>query len=102
MSDEKGKAPDRAPKHVSFSEDTKPDVSAPAPEEKEEEFVDGVIGQLEVHQSGAVKMRLGNGILLDVSTLVLIILIPVLTQDLQGYCGNPALVSPTNYSRGSQ
>jgi DNA-directed RNA polymerase III subunit RPC4 len=28
--------------------------------------VDGVIGQLEVHQSGAVKMRLGNGIILDV------------------------------------
>jgi len=29
--------------------------------------VDGVIGQLEVHQSGAVKMRLGNGIVMDVT-----------------------------------
>lgn len=28
--------------------------------------VDGVIGQLEVYRSGAVKMRLANGILLDV------------------------------------
>jgi len=29
--------------------------------------VDGVIGQLEVHRSGAVKMRLGNGIVMDVT-----------------------------------
>ena len=29
--------------------------------------VEGVIGQLEVYESGTVKMRLANGILLDVS-----------------------------------
>ena len=28
--------------------------------------VDGIIGQLEVHKSGAVKMRLENGMLFDV------------------------------------
>jgi len=31
--------------------------------------VDGIIGQLEVYHSGAIKMRLANGILLDVSLL---------------------------------
>ena len=31
--------------------------------------VDGIIGQLELYRSGAVKMRLANGILLDVSLL---------------------------------
>lgn len=29
--------------------------------------LDGIIGQLEIYRSGAVKMRLKNGILLDVS-----------------------------------
>jgi DNA-directed RNA polymerase III subunit RPC4 len=33
---------------------------------EEQKQVDGVIGQLEVYRSGAVKMRLGNGILLEV------------------------------------
>ena len=28
--------------------------------------LDGVIGQLEIHRSGAIKMRLGNGIVYDV------------------------------------
>ena len=37
--------------------------------EKPPVHVDGVIGQLEIYQSGAVKMRLANGILLDVSAL---------------------------------
>jgi DNA-directed RNA polymerase III subunit RPC4 len=31
--------------------------------------VDGVIGKLEIYQSGAVKMRLANGIVLDVRVL---------------------------------
>jgi DNA-directed RNA polymerase III subunit RPC4 len=57
-------------KRVSFSEDTKP--PAPVPEDVDEEkpltHVDGVIGQLEIYQSGAVKMRLANGILMDVGT----------------------------------
>jgi DNA-directed RNA polymerase III subunit RPC4 len=34
--------------------------------EKPPAHVDGVIGQLEIYRSGAVKMRLANGILLDV------------------------------------
>lgn len=35
-------------------------------EEEEEVKVDGIVGQLEVYQSGAVKMRFGNGIVYDV------------------------------------
>ena len=62
-------------KRVSFSADTKPPAPSPAPvpedvdKEKPPVHVDGVIGQLEIYQSGAVKMRLANGILLDVSAL---------------------------------
>ena len=57
-------------KTVTFSED----VSTPAPGVKQEtqddkaaeEKLDGVIGRLEVYQSGAIKMRLTNGMVLDV------------------------------------
>jgi DNA-directed RNA polymerase III subunit RPC4 len=56
-------------KRVSFSADTKPPAAVPedVDEEKPPAHVDGKIGQLEIYQSGAVKMRLENGILLDVS-----------------------------------
>ena len=68
---EKVNAPTSDVKHVSFSADTKP--PAPVPEDVDKEkppaHVDGVIGHLEIYQSGAVKMRLANGILLDVSAL---------------------------------
>jgi len=55
-------------KRVSFSADTKPPASVPEDVDKDQPppHVDGVIGQLEVYKSGAVKMRLANGILLDV------------------------------------
>ena len=62
-------------KAVSFSEDTKPPAPAPSEDTKEgakeaapqRTVIDGIIGQLEVHRSGAVKMRLKNGIVMDVS-----------------------------------
>ena len=56
-------------KHVSFSADTKPPAAVPEDVDKEKPpaHVDGRIGQLEIYQSGAVKMRLENGILLDVT-----------------------------------
>lgn len=38
--------------------------------EKEEPKIDGIIGQLEIYESGAVKMRLGNGIVMDVRVSV--------------------------------
>ncbi|KAF5316387.1 hypothetical protein D9619_006187 [Psilocybe cf. subviscida] len=69
-------AGDAAGKKVSFAADVKPDVASlssrtpsvvPSEEAKEAVPVDGVIGQLEVYKSGAVKIRLANGILLDVS-----------------------------------
>lgn len=55
---------------MTFSDDTKP----PAPDAPQDqaggkntaEKVDGVVGQLEVYESGAVKMRLANGIVMDV------------------------------------
>ncbi|KZT27832.1 hypothetical protein NEOLEDRAFT_1167906 [Neolentinus lepideus HHB14362 ss-1] len=75
VSDAKGK-------RVSFAQDTKPPAAAgtpiptgstlapaPTPAQGQEENVklDGQIGQLEIYASGAVKMRMGNGILLDVT-----------------------------------
>lgn len=69
-----GMAVDEAPnKKVAFSKDVKPETGllsknvtpqneGAIPEAK----IDGVIGTLEVYRSGAVKMRLANGILLDV------------------------------------
>lgn len=68
-------------KKVSFAHDVKPSSVAstpqptPGPEADKDPAKDappppppsGVIGRLEIHQSGAVKMRLENGILLDVS-----------------------------------
>lgn len=66
---------------VSFAEDVKPPASKGSHDTHEkstnvvqdgglptaEERLDGVIGQLEVHQSGMIKMRLNNGMLMDVS-----------------------------------
>ncbi|KAA1468820.1 hypothetical protein DENSPDRAFT_815390 [Dentipellis sp. KUC8613] len=70
----KGKMPEVEGKHVSFATDTKPPAagtaSRPESVDKEPEppeHVDGIIGQLEIYQSGAVKMRLANGIVMDVS-----------------------------------
>ncbi|KAH9995575.1 RNA polymerase III RPC4-domain-containing protein [Russula vinacea] len=56
-------------KHVSFSADTKPPAAVPEDVDKEKPpaHVDGEIGKLEIYQSGAVKMRLANGIVLDVT-----------------------------------
>jgi DNA-directed RNA polymerase III subunit RPC4 len=72
--------PDRGPSNlkrkVSFAADTKPPASASGstmpgiqvgPEaSKETPKVDGVIGHVEIYRSGTVKMRLGNGIVLNV------------------------------------
>jgi DNA-directed RNA polymerase III subunit RPC4 len=65
---EQSDAPDPQVKRVSFSADTKPPASVPEDVDKDQPppHVDGVIGQLEIYKSGAVKMRLANGILLDV------------------------------------
>jgi len=68
-------ASDRIPevgeKKVSFTADTKIDagssLSSVAPSEsKKVEHISGVIGQLEIYRSGAVKIRLANDILLNV------------------------------------
>lgn len=67
-------------KKVSFAPDVKPGISesskasaVPADSSKEpnghESKIDGIIGNLEIYRSGAVKMRLANGILLDVRFL---------------------------------
>lgn len=61
-------------KKVSFAPDLKlpqsqtsaMPTSQPTQSNEPEPKVDGIIGQLEIHKSGAVKMHLGNGIVLDV------------------------------------
>ncbi|KAK7030754.1 RNA polymerase III RPC4-domain-containing protein [Favolaschia claudopus] len=69
--------PESNTKRVSFADDVKPpdssrgstappDADAP-PKKPERTVIDGLIGTLEVYRSGAVKMRLHNGILLDVT-----------------------------------
>lgn len=68
---DKGKAPegsDKVKKAVTFAPDVKPPASGATTPSIDAPSVpiDGVIGRLEIHQSGAVKMRLENGILLDV------------------------------------
>jgi len=78
--------PDPTAKKVSFAADVKSDIDAvsassrtasTAPSEtKKPEPVDGLIGQLEVYRSGAVKIRLANNILLDVRDLGLYASLP--------------------------
>ncbi|KAJ7281666.1 RNA polymerase III RPC4-domain-containing protein [Mycena rebaudengoi] len=77
--DDVPETPDPAAKRVSFADDTKPGSEAssargsavppetPVPTKPENPVLDGIIGNLEVYRSGAVKMRLHNGILLDVT-----------------------------------
>jgi len=73
----KGKAVD-VPKKVTFATPDGPGSGTATPTMKPDDPtaeripdspVDGIIGQLELYRSGAIKMRLNNGILLDVSLL---------------------------------
>ena len=62
-------APENLPSTVlDVSGGTSPQKPGQADKNKDETDpqVDGVIGQLEVYRNGVVKMRLGNGIVLDV------------------------------------
>ena len=72
-------------KKVSFAENVKPPAgngtsgSAEADKGKadsSETKIDGIIGQLEVHRSGMIKMRLNNGMLLDVSNTLPLMWVP--------------------------
>ncbi len=56
--------PDSPGKKVSFAEDVK---AAPSEAESEKPQNQGLIGQLEIHRSGAVRMKLANGNSFDVS-----------------------------------
>ena len=59
--------PEVGGKKVSFTADTKLDPSSSLPSEpKKVERIAGIIGQLEIYRSGAVKIRLANDILLNV------------------------------------
>jgi len=69
-------ASDSRQRKVSFAANVKPpgpsgdssqaSAGPQAEQTKESPAVDGIIGELEVYRSGAVKMRLGNGIVMDV------------------------------------
>ncbi|KAI0048097.1 hypothetical protein FA95DRAFT_1540308, partial [Auriscalpium vulgare] len=63
----KGKAPESQTKRVSFASDTKAPMDVDGDKDRPPAPIDGVIGQLEIHQSGAVQMRLANGIVMDVT-----------------------------------
>lgn len=69
---ETGDSTDSGEKKVSFAEDTKLPAAAasiePGTGNPTSSKIDGIIGHLEVYESGAVKMRLSNGILLDVTS----------------------------------
>ncbi|KAI0072688.1 hypothetical protein K474DRAFT_1604653 [Panus rudis PR-1116 ss-1] len=77
LEDPSGSIPASGKKAVSFADDTKPPApGAPSTtgqaettktKDGEKKKMEGVIGQLEVYASGAVKMRMGNGIVLDVA-----------------------------------
>lgn len=60
---------DEGKKRVTFAEDVKRSATPAATEtiapEEVIEKTDGIVGQLEIYQSGAVKMRLNNGLVLD-------------------------------------
>jgi len=67
--------PEVGAKKVSFAPDVKPDkIELPKPNAagypQKIEPVDGVVGQLEIYKSGVVKIRLANGILLDVCVFI--------------------------------
>lgn len=82
---------DNHQRKVSFAADAKPPGPAgPQAETKEQPKVDGVIGQLEVYRSGAIKMRLCNDIVMDVR-LISILPSLMLTQCL-GNWRNSAIV----------
>ena len=66
-SSEKGKKVTFAPDVKSASATPTPTPAPETPKSDKVEKLDGLIGRLEIYQSGAVKMRLDNGILLDVS-----------------------------------
>ena len=92
-----------AAKRVTFASDVKPPSLTPgssrltpsvvASDPAKPEPLDGIIGQLEVYRSGAVKIRLDNGILLDV--LLFFIVSAYLLIFISGQLGHPALLPPT-------
>lgn len=91
-----------AAKRVTFASDVKPPSLTPgsstltpsvASDPAKPAALDGIIGQLEVYRSGAVKIRLDNGILLDV--LLLFIVSAYLLIFISGQLGHPALLPPT-------
>lgn len=64
-------------KKVAFAPDVKPEApvgSTSVSGDIQEKTVDGLIGQLEVHRSGLIKLRLSNGMLLDVSDFNIVFL----------------------------
>ncbi|KZT65653.1 hypothetical protein DAEQUDRAFT_676506 [Daedalea quercina L-15889] len=62
-----GAADTSGERKVTFAPDTKPPAQADGRARDAAPKADGVIGQLEIYASGAVKMRLANGILMDVA-----------------------------------
>lgn len=87
--------PSTLKRKVSFAVDVRPSTPASgsttleAP--KETPKVDGVIGHVEVYRSGAVKMRLGNGIVLNVRPFFSTIFM-IYNKSIPGVRGNTTIV----------
>ena len=69
---------------------------------EESPTVDGVIGQLEIYESGTVKMRMRNGIVMDVSVvfgkLVVSVIYVLLYHCLcTGHCRYTTVLSTARY-----
>lgn len=65
----KGKAVE-SPKRVTFADEATSKDPPTAEKPGEDSRIDGIIGQMEIYKSGAVKMRLANGILMDVRMIL--------------------------------
>lgn len=91
--------PELATKKVDFAKEVKSESRATKNIEvqkvEEAPKVDGIIGQLETYRSGAVKMRLANGILFDVCVPVTH-LMGLAYWSVTGNCSDTTLFSSTS------
>lgn len=91
---------DTTSKKVAFADTVKPEPGAsngaPAEAETAPPKVEGVIGRLEVYRSGAVKMRLANGIVLDVCSSFCIDIFRCEADSMvTGHCSYSTVFPPT-------
>jgi DNA-directed RNA polymerase III subunit RPC4 len=91
-------APEDTSRKVAFTEDVKMEqgpskgVDSSKEPDNQQPKIDGIIGQLEIYRSGTVKMRLANGIVLDVRHVQIMWSTLLLNVFLADKCSNPTLL----------